>query len=78
MPAQATVLEALGHFQRAEELSPGTWKMNTVYVGIAHKALGNKELALHWGEKALAAPTVTDDDRNAHKLADELVKSLRK
>ena len=71
-PPKSSYEEALKYFMRAEETDPGFWKINRVNIAQCYLKLSKKEEALKWLDLALAMPSDTLDDRNAHKTAEDL------
>eukprot|EP00039_Didymoeca_costata_P010153 m.136115 g.136115 ORF g.136115 m.136115 type:complete len:243 (+) comp14723_c0_seq1:189-917(+) len=68
--------EALGHFQKAEDISPNTWMSNMVYIGKCHYQLNNIPDAKAIVEAAMKLTVKNADDKEAMKEAEELMKKL--
>lgn len=61
-PPNATYLEALQEFKRAEELNMNNpWKENKLYIAKCHHALGNRALSKELLENALDLPKTNED-----------------
>ncbi|XP_071086220.1 regulator of microtubule dynamics protein 1-like [Haliotis cracherodii] len=75
-PPKSTYEEALGYFQKAEEVDPGFYSMNLVMLGRTYMHLGKPEPAAQYLKMAIQYPVKTADDEQAHKEAQELLKKL--
>ena len=87
-PPATSIAEALGHFRRAEAISPGFWKKNALMIAKCHLAgepgagvgeaggedVTPKAAAEAWLIRALEIPTKSTDDRLAHDEALVLLK----
>ncbi|XP_076128328.1 regulator of microtubule dynamics protein 3 isoform X1 [Alosa pseudoharengus] len=71
-PPSSTVHEALEHFLKAEELSPGFSKTVRVYIAKCHKELGNTSEASNWARLAIQMPSVTSEETGNSTLEEEL------
>jgi len=68
-PPTSSFEEALKHFKAAEDLKPGFWKSNVLYMGMCQYQLGRTDEAKAWISKAISMPNQTSDDEVAHKEA---------
>ncbi|XP_056155080.1 regulator of microtubule dynamics protein 1 [Lampris incognitus] len=75
-PPTATYEEALAFFLKAEEVDPNFYSKNLLMLGKTYMAMKNKEQALHWLTKAKDYPPHTQEDKEVHKEAAELLKKL--
>ncbi|KAJ7386293.1 cellular calcium ion homeostasis [Desmophyllum pertusum] len=76
-PPSSTYDEALGHFQKAEELEPNFFSKNHLLLGKTFLRQKKYEEAKLWLDKAVNKnPCKTVDDDIAKKEAEELLKSL--
>ncbi|XP_025088175.1 regulator of microtubule dynamics protein 1-like [Pomacea canaliculata] len=75
-PPSSTYDEALKYFHRAEQTDPSFYSKNTLMLGKTYLRLGNKKMALLYLTKAREFPLNTEDDRDANKEAEELLKSM--
>ncbi|KAM4705927.1 regulator of microtubule dynamics protein 1 [Rhinophrynus dorsalis] len=75
-PPSATFEEALIYFQMAEEADPNFYSKNLLFLGKTHLKLKNKQLALLWLSKAKEYPVRTEEDKQVHKEAADLLKSM--
>ena len=73
-PPSSTMQEALDHFAAAEELEPGFWNKNHLYLAMCYRALGKKEESAAWLTTCLAATVRSEDDERVQKEAQELAK----
>lgn len=64
-PPKGTYEEALECFLRAEEISPGFYLKNNLYIVKTYLGLGNKERAMHWKALGEQMPVTNEDDRAA-------------
>ncbi|KAL2082738.1 hypothetical protein ACEWY4_022556 [Coilia grayii] len=71
-PPTSTVHEALEHFLRAEELSPGFSKTMRIYIAKCHKELGNTSEASNWARLAIQMPSVTSEEIGNSALEEDL------
>ncbi|CAL8311639.1 unnamed protein product [Boreogadus saida] len=71
-PPRASLHDALGHFMKAEQLSPGYSKLLRLHIAKCHKELGNALEAGRWTRLALEAPTTPDEDEETAALQAEL------
>lgn len=75
-PPKCTYDRALAYFLRAEQLEPGFYKRNALFLGQTYDRMGDKAAAKHWYEKAIAMANVTADDNSAHQEAQKLLGKL--
>ena len=64
-PPQATYDDALACFLRAEQISPGFYLKNCLYLTMTYQAKGDTVEAKKWKEFGLTLPVTNDDDRDA-------------
>ncbi|KAF0688607.1 Aste57867_19780 [Aphanomyces stellatus] len=76
-PPKATYNDALAYFLAADEISPGFWKKNTFMIAQTYSKLHDVPQAQTWVLKALAIPSVTDEDNQVHQEADALRAKLK-
>lgn len=62
-PPSSTYEEALGYFQRAEQVDPNFYSKNLLLLGKTYLKLHNRKLAAFWLLKARDYPAHTDEDR---------------
>lgn len=77
MPS-STVHEALHNFLKTEELQPGYSVSNYMYVAKCYVDLGESQEAWKFCNLALLLPTVTKEDRDAHKEVKKIIGSLKR
>ncbi|XP_044150763.1 regulator of microtubule dynamics protein 1 [Bufo gargarizans] len=75
-PPSATFEEALIYFEMAEEVDPNFYSKNLLYLGKTFLKLKNNELALLWLHKAKVYPVRTEEEKEVHKEATDILKSL--
>ncbi|XP_014679394.1 PREDICTED: regulator of microtubule dynamics protein 1-like isoform X2 [Priapulus caudatus] len=75
-PPTSTYEEALKYFLDAENVDPNFYSMNLTMLGKTYMRIGNKKMALLYLSKAHEYPVKTEDDKDAHKEAGELLASL--
>ncbi|KAM3593360.1 uncharacterized protein V6R79_011063 [Siganus canaliculatus] len=75
-PPTSTYEEALEFFLKAEEVDPNFYSKNLLMVGKSYMAMKDKEKALHWLTKAKEYPAHTQEDKETHKEAVDLLKKL--
>ncbi|XP_075069851.1 regulator of microtubule dynamics protein 1 [Mixophyes fleayi] len=75
-PPSSTFEEALIYFEKAEEVDPNFYSKNLLYLGKSFLKLKNKELAVLWLHKAKDYPARTEEDKEVHKEATQMLKSL--
>ncbi|XP_029934844.1 regulator of microtubule dynamics protein 1 [Myripristis murdjan] len=75
-PPTATYEEALAFFLKAEEVDPNFYSKNLLMLGKTYMAIKDKESALLWLTKARDYPAHTQEDKEVHKEAAELLKRL--
>lgn len=73
-PPESSIDEALSLFSTAEQLRPGSWKLNMLWLGKCHRLRGDADTARELFERALALPCRNNEDRSAQQ---ELVQQLR-
>ncbi|KAI5606453.1 regulator of microtubule dynamics protein 1 [Silurus asotus] len=76
-PPTSTYEEALAFFLRAEEVDPNFYSKNLLMLGKTYMMLKNPEKALLWLNKARDYPVVTEEDKQVHKEAQDLLKTLK-
>ncbi|XP_054451527.1 regulator of microtubule dynamics protein 1 isoform X3 [Pteronotus mesoamericanus] len=62
-PPSSTYEEALGYFQRAEQVDPNFYSKNLLLLGKTYLKLHNKKLAAFWLLKAKDYPAHTEEDK---------------
>lgn len=60
---------ALEYFERAEEMDPGFYSMNWLYLAKCYQVLGHEEMFKVYRKKLVKMKPIDDDDRNAVKEA---------
>ncbi|XP_064621134.1 regulator of microtubule dynamics protein 2-like [Lineus longissimus] len=76
-PPSATIEEALEHFLEAENLNPGMWKENMLYIAKCHIEKRQYQDAVEWMEKGSRLAINGQDDRVAQKEIDTLLVKYR-
>ena len=71
-PPQSSYDAALALFLKAEQLDPGFYKKNAQMLASTYYKLGKVDEAKKWKATALAMPTKTLDDKEAHEQATKL------
>ncbi|KAG8520409.1 Regulator of microtubule dynamics protein 1, partial [Galemys pyrenaicus] len=62
-PPSSTYEEALGYFQKAEQVDPNFYSKNLLLLGKTYMKLRNKKLAAFWLLKAKDYPAHTEEDK---------------
>ncbi|KAL1006719.1 hypothetical protein UPYG_G00075870 [Umbra pygmaea] len=75
-PPNATYEEALTFFLKAEEVDPNFYSKNLLMLGKTYMAMKDKEKAVVWLSKAQDYPPHTEEDKQVHKEAIDLLKKL--
>ncbi|XP_062848118.1 regulator of microtubule dynamics protein 1 [Trichomycterus rosablanca] len=75
-PPTSTFEEALAYFLRAEEVDSNFYSKNLLMLGKTYIKLKDKEKALLWLNKARDYPAITEEDKQVHKEALEVLKKL--
>ncbi|GAA6097945.1 regulator of microtubule dynamics protein 1 [Tachysurus ichikawai] len=75
-PPTATYEEALVFFLRAEEVDPNFYSKNLLMLGKTYSMLKDQGKALLWLNKARDYPAITEEDKQVHKEALDLLKQL--
>lgn len=75
-PPQATLEDARGFFVLAEHAEPGIWKANALELARVYQRLAQPEAALRWCAHAVDLPVFSREDKEAHRAALALLKSL--
>ncbi|XP_035886989.1 regulator of microtubule dynamics protein 1 isoform X6 [Phyllostomus discolor] len=65
--------EALGYFQRAEQVDPNFYSKNLLLLGKTYLKLQNKKLAAFWLLKAKDYPAHTQEDKQVQAEATQLL-----
>ncbi|XP_045042067.1 regulator of microtubule dynamics protein 1 isoform X3 [Desmodus rotundus] len=65
--------EALGYFQRAEQVDPNFYSKNLLLLGKTYLKLQNKKLAAFWLLKAKEYPAHTEEDKQIQTEAAQLL-----
>ncbi|XP_053414353.1 regulator of microtubule dynamics protein 1 isoform X2 [Nycticebus coucang] len=72
-PPSSTYEEALGYFHRAEQVDPNFYSKNLLLLGKTYLKLHNKKLAAFWLMKAKDYPAHTEEDKQIHIEAAQLL-----
>ncbi|XP_014383946.1 PREDICTED: regulator of microtubule dynamics protein 1 isoform X3 [Myotis brandtii] len=72
-PPSSTYEEALGYFQKAEQVDPNFYSKNLLLLGKTYLKLQNKKLAAFWLLKAKDYPTRTEEDKQIQREAAQLL-----
>jgi len=75
-PPESTYAEALGHFTKAEEVSPSAYSTTQYMIGLMYMKTGDKVKAKEWFEKLLKYDVIKDEDTENIKKAEGHLKSL--
>lgn len=75
-PPESTFEEALEYFQKAEATDPNFYSKNLLMLGKTFLKMNDKEKAKLWLIKAKEYPPLTHEDKEVHKEAVDLLKSL--
>ncbi|XP_006634393.1 regulator of microtubule dynamics protein 1 [Lepisosteus oculatus] len=75
-PPSSTYEEALSFFLRAEEVDCNFYSKNLLMVGKTYMMLKEEEKARMWLSKARDYPAHTEEDKQVHKEAVDLLKKL--
>lgn len=75
-PPSASFEKALECFEKAENLKPGFYSQNQLYLGKTYLALKQKDKAKQWFEKAAEVEVRSEDDRVCREEASEALKKL--
>lgn len=75
-PPESTYEEALDYFSKAEAVDPNFYSKNLLMLGKTYLRLSDKEKAKLWLEKAKEYLPVTHEDKEVHKEAVDLLKTL--
>lgn len=75
-PPNSTYNEALEFFLGAEKIDPSFYSMNLLMIGKTYYRMKNYDKAKEYLLKARDYPVKTPDDKDAHKEAVDLLKSL--
>ncbi|XP_076617326.1 regulator of microtubule dynamics protein 1 isoform X2 [Chaetodon auriga] len=75
-PPTSTYEEALEFFLKAEEVDPNFYSKNLLMLGKTYMAMNDKQKALLWLTKAKEYPAHTEEDKEVHKEAVDLLKKL--
>ncbi|XP_016054424.1 PREDICTED: regulator of microtubule dynamics protein 1 isoform X3 [Miniopterus natalensis] len=77
-PPSSTYEEALGYFQRAEQVDPNFYSKNLLLLGKTYLKLHNRKLAAFWLLKAKDYPARTEEDKQIQTEAAQLLTGLGK
>uniref|UniRef100_G1PC62 Regulator of microtubule dynamics protein 1 n=1 Tax=Myotis lucifugus TaxID=59463 RepID=G1PC62_MYOLU len=72
-PPSSTYEEALGYFQKAEQVDPNFYSKNLLLLGKTYLKLQNKKLAAFWLLKAKDYPARTEEDKQMQREAAQLL-----
>lgn len=75
-PPESSFEEALEYFLKAEEVDPNFYSKNLLMLGKTYLKMNDKETAKLWLSKAKEFPPLTHEDKEVHKEAVDLLKSL--
>lgn len=75
-PPESSYDEALTFLLKCDDLSPGTWKKNTLLIAQAYQKKKDWATAKEWTNKAIAIPIETEEDQRVHDEATALLKKL--
>lgn len=75
-PPTSSFEEALSYFQAAEQIEPGFYSTNWLYLGQTHLKLGQKEEARRWLLLAAGIESTRGDDVESREKAAKLLKTL--
>lgn len=75
-PPTSTFEEALEFFLKAEAVDPNFYSKNLLMLGKTFLKMNDKEKAKLWLTKAKEYPPLTHEDKEVHKEAVDLLKSL--
>ncbi|KAM6908041.1 regulator of microtubule dynamics protein 1-like [Lycodopsis pacificus] len=75
-PPKATYEEALEFFLKAEEVDPNFYSKNLLMLGKTYMGMKDKEKALLFLTKAKEYPAHTQEDKEVHREAVDLLKNL--
>ncbi|XP_042317678.1 regulator of microtubule dynamics protein 1 [Sceloporus undulatus] len=75
-PPSSTYEEALRYFQKAEDVEPNFYSKNLLFLGKTYMKLNNRKMALLWLMKAKERVSHTEEDKQVHKEAVELLNSI--
>ncbi|XP_067290443.1 regulator of microtubule dynamics protein 1 isoform X3 [Pseudorasbora parva] len=75
-PPSATYEDALAFFLKAEEVDPNFYSKNLLMLGKTYMMLRDVQQAALWLTRARDCPAVTEEDKQVHKEALELLKKL--
>lgn len=75
-PPESSYDEALGFLMKSENLSPGTWKKNTLMIAQVYYKMKNWAASKEWTEKAIAVPVKNEEDETVHDEATALLKKF--
>ncbi|XP_036293243.1 regulator of microtubule dynamics protein 1 isoform X1 [Pipistrellus kuhlii] len=72
-PPSSTYEEALGYFQKAEQVDPNFYSKNLLLLGKTYLKLQNRKLAAFWLLKAKDYPARTEEDKQTQREAAQLL-----
>ncbi|XP_055592858.1 regulator of microtubule dynamics protein 1-like [Uranotaenia lowii] len=75
-PPTASYEEALECFEKAENMKPGFYSQNQLFLGKTYLALKQKDKAREWFQKASEVEVRSEDDRVCRQEASEALKKL--
>lgn len=64
-PPTATIDEALAYFLKADQLNPGKWKDNMLFIAKCYIEMKKYKEAVKWLAQGEQVPTVSQDDKNS-------------
>lgn len=75
-PPSSSYYEAYSFFAKAEEVQPNFYSMNLLMMGKVSMKIGDTEMAIQCLTKARDYPQKTEDDKEAHQEAVELLSQM--
>lgn len=76
-PPTSSYEEAISYFMRAERVEPNFYSMNLLMLGKSYMKLEKIDAAKHYLNMALHYPARTNDDHQANKEAQDILKNMK-
>lgn len=76
-PPTSTFDEAIEYFSRAEVVEPRFYSMNLLMLGKTYLKLGKEDIGKYYLNLALLYPARTNDDHQANKEAQDILKRFK-
>ncbi|KAL4238374.1 Regulator of microtubule dynamics protein [Mactra antiquata] len=76
-PPTATIEETLVHFLKADELNPGKWKENILFIAKCYIEMRQYKEAVKWLIKGQQVPTISQDDKESAAEIETLLTKYR-